>query len=52
MLDPEKIRTPRNKYYPARKQPILEQYTYNLIAFSSYVFCGNQCIVAIYVVAM
>ena len=32
MLDPEEIRTPRNKYYPARNRIVLEQY--NLIAFS------------------
>ena len=31
MLDPEKIRTPRNKYYPARNRIVLEQYKFNCL---------------------
>ena len=58
MLDPEKIRTPRNKYYPARNQIVLEQYCFQLpfcmpfCRIVVYVFCCNQCIVAMCVVAM
>lgn len=54
MLDPEKIRTPRNKYYPARNQIVLEQYCFQLpfcmpfcriavcILWQS-MYCGNVC---------